>query len=141
MKDPANIHLKVQELCDCFATTDPLLEMSRIKHEKDLENAPLKYLALILLHCINDNADTVSLKERQDGSLDVIAKYRPASLPEPGPALGRNIIEAIFEMTQLDSTTTTTPFAFGFRNNSLELQVDAREEEGAKVITFHFPEA
>jgi hypothetical protein len=31
MKDPANLHLKVQELCDCYSTTDPLKEMSNIK--------------------------------------------------------------------------------------------------------------
>ena len=33
MKDKRSLHLKVQELCDCFATTDPLKEMSILGKE------------------------------------------------------------------------------------------------------------
>jgi len=28
MRDKQSLHLKVQEMCDCYATTDPLKEMS-----------------------------------------------------------------------------------------------------------------
>ncbi len=31
MKDKRNLHLKVQELCDCYATSDPLKGMSLLK--------------------------------------------------------------------------------------------------------------
>ncbi len=31
MKEKRNVHLKVQELCDCYATNDPLKEMSVVK--------------------------------------------------------------------------------------------------------------
>jgi hypothetical protein len=30
MKDKQTMHLKVQELCDCYATTDPLQELSSL---------------------------------------------------------------------------------------------------------------
>jgi hypothetical protein len=31
MKDKESLHLKVQDLCNCFATTDPLKERSIVK--------------------------------------------------------------------------------------------------------------
>jgi hypothetical protein len=37
MKEKRNLHLKVQELCDCYATTDPLKEMSDLGKDKDRE--------------------------------------------------------------------------------------------------------
>ena len=37
MKEKRNLHLKVQELCDCYATTDPLQEMSRLPEGTDKE--------------------------------------------------------------------------------------------------------
>ena len=38
MKEKRNIHLKVQEMCDCYATTDPLKEMSEITADEDKDN-------------------------------------------------------------------------------------------------------
>ena len=50
MKEKRNLHLKVQELCDCYATNDPLKEMSEIKGDDDKEEAAIKWLALAALH-------------------------------------------------------------------------------------------
>jgi len=41
MKDKGNLHLKVQDLCNCFATTDPLKEMSIVKNDAEKEEAAL----------------------------------------------------------------------------------------------------
>ena len=57
MKDKSNFHLKVQDLCDCFATTDPLKEMSEIMEDQNREEAALKWLALAALHGINDTPE------------------------------------------------------------------------------------
>ncbi len=43
MKEKRNVHLKVQELCDCYATNDPLKEMSTLKIEADKETVSLKF--------------------------------------------------------------------------------------------------
>jgi len=43
MKEKRNVHLKVQELCDCYATNDPLKEMSTVKNEADKETVSLKF--------------------------------------------------------------------------------------------------
>ena len=32
MKDSSSLHLKVQELCDCFATSDPLKDSALTKY-------------------------------------------------------------------------------------------------------------
>ena len=42
MKDKHSLHLKVQELCDCFATADPLKEMSLLEKDDDRTEAALK---------------------------------------------------------------------------------------------------
>ena len=39
MKEKRNLHLKVQELCDCYATNDPLKEMSQIKTDSDTDES------------------------------------------------------------------------------------------------------
>jgi hypothetical protein len=49
MKEKRNVHLKVQELCDCYATNDPLKEMSVVQNGSDKEEAALKWLALAAL--------------------------------------------------------------------------------------------
>ena len=50
MKDKQSLHLKVQELCDCYATTDPLKEMSDVAKDADKEEAALKWISLAVLH-------------------------------------------------------------------------------------------
>ena len=38
MKDKASLHEKTQERIDCFATKDPLKEMSELEKEEDKNN-------------------------------------------------------------------------------------------------------
>ncbi len=70
MKEKRNVHLKVQELCDCYATNDPLKEMSTIKNDGDKDEAALKWLALAALHGVNDNADEVTITGLHHGRED-----------------------------------------------------------------------
>ncbi len=84
MKDAQNLHLKLQELCDCFSTTDPLKEMSEIKTDDDRMEAALKWLALSALHGINNNAKKITVKKTDDGHVSVTAEYRDTDLPSPG---------------------------------------------------------
>ncbi|MBW2644076.1 MAG: hypothetical protein JRC89_12100, partial [Deltaproteobacteria bacterium] len=76
MKDKGSLHLKVQEMCDCFATTDPLREMSVVKDDADKEEAALKWLALVALHGVNNNAEKISITRLDDGNVKVTAEYR-----------------------------------------------------------------
>ena len=62
MKDKQHLHLKVMELCDCYAETDPLKGMSDLSKDEDRDEAALKWLALARLHGINSSAKIISVK-------------------------------------------------------------------------------
>jgi hypothetical protein len=140
MKEKRNVHLKVQELCDCYATNDPLKEMSVVKNDGDKEEAALKWLALAALHGVNDNAKEVTITRSSDGNVQVMAKYRESELPSPGSEVGARIIEAVREITHIEGHEGKTPLALGIRNDSIELQVKMKEKEGKEEVTIKFPE-
>ena len=140
MKEKRNLHLKVQELCDCYATNDPLKEMSVVKNEEDKDEAALKWLALTALHGVNNNAKEVILTRSGDGEILVTAKYRESELPSPGKEVGTKIVEAVREITHIEGHKGKTPVALGIRNDSIELQVKMKQKEGIEKITVKFPE-
>ncbi len=139
MKDSANIHLKVQELCDCFATTDPLKGMSDVGRSPEEDEAALKWIAYAVLHGINSNAEKISLTTTKEGKVQVTAEYRNGTLPSPGFNVGKKIVEAIRAMTHIEKDKEKTTLAFGIRNNSMDLKIKSRHEGGDDRITISFP--
>ena len=139
MKDAANTHQKVQELCDCFATTDPLKQMSEVGLAPASEEAALKWIALAVLHGINSNAEKISLTTTKKGEVKVTAEYRTAELPSPGAEVGKKIIEAMRAMTHMEKDREKMTLAFGIRNNSMDLKIKSRHEGGDDRITITFP--
>jgi hypothetical protein len=139
MKEKRNVHLKVQELCDCYATNDPLKEMSTVKNEGDKDEAALKWLALSALHGVNSNAETITITRSKDGDIDVTAKYRESELPSPGSDIGAKIIAAVREITHIEGKKGKTPLALGIRNDSIEIQVKMNSEEDKEIVTLNFP--
>jgi hypothetical protein len=140
MKDKENLHLKVQELCDCFATTDPLKEMSDIKGNADKNEAALKWLALAALHGVNNNAEKISITRSHDGNVTVTAKYHKKNLPSPGSEVAEKIIEAVTGITHIEGDKGKTPLALGIRDSSINLKIKLKTEDGGKKITIKFPE-
>lgn len=140
MKDSQNLHLKVQEHCDCYATNDPLKEMSTLKKDKDQNEAALKWLALAALHGVNNNAEEISISRNRDGQITVTAKYRESELPSPGKTVGVNIFEAVRSITHLEDGKGKTPLALGIRNDSIELRVKMKQKKGRGRISIRFPE-
>ncbi len=140
MKDKRSLHLKVQELCDCYLTTDPLGEMSIIKHDKDKDEAALKWLALAALHGINDNAKKISISRGKEGNVKVIAEYRQSELPSPGSEVGEKIIEAVRGITHLEGNKGKTPLALGIRDSSVEVNIKMKRDQDGEVVTLKFPE-
>jgi hypothetical protein len=139
MKEKRNVHLKVQELCDCYATNDPLKEMSVIKNDEDKDEAALKWLALASLHGVNNNAREVTIVRSKDGAVRVTAKYRETELPSPGSEVGAKIMEAVREVAHFEGPKGKTPLALGIRNDSMELKVKMKTKEGGEKITIKFP--
>ncbi|KJS01912.1 MAG: hypothetical protein VR65_07470 [Desulfobulbaceae bacterium BRH_c16a] len=139
MKDSANLHLKVQELCDCFATTDPLKEMCEVERTPEDDEAALKWIALAILHGVNSNAEKISLTTGKDGKVEVTAEYRRAELPSPGPVVGKRVIAAMREMTHMEKDKDKMTLAFGIRDSSMDLKIKSRHEGGDDRITINFP--
>ena len=139
MKEKRNIHLKVQELCDCYATNDPLKEMSEIKGDGDQDEAAAKWLALAALHGVNDNAKEVSIRRSPDGNIKVTAKYREAELPSPGAEIGEKIINAVREITHIEGGKGKSPLALGIREDSIELKIKMKSKDKGERVTIKFP--
>jgi hypothetical protein len=139
MKEKRNIHLKVQELCDCYATNDPLKEMSEIKGDSDQDEAAAKWLALAALHGVNDNAKEVSIQRSPDGNIKVTAKYRESELPSPGSEIGEKIMSALREITHIEGGKGKSPLALGIREDSIELQIKMKSKDEGEKVTLKFP--
>jgi hypothetical protein len=139
VKEKRNIHLKVQELCDCYATNDPLKEMSEIKAESDQDEAATKWLALVALHGVNDNANAVTIRRSPDGNIKVTAKYREAELPSPGAEIGEKIINAVREITHIEGGKGKSPLALGIREDSIELKIKMKSKGAGEKVTIEFP--
>jgi hypothetical protein len=140
MKEKRNVHLKVQELCDCYVTNDPLKEMSVVKNDGDQDEAAVKWLALAALHGVNNNAKEVIISRSSDGEVRVRAKYRESELPSPGSEIGSKIMEAVREITHIEGQKGKSFLALGIRNDSIELQVKMKQKEGREKVTIKFPE-
>jgi len=139
MKEKRNTHLKVQELCDCYATTDPLQEMSRLPNDADQEEGALKWLALAALHGINNNASRITIRKTPDAGVQVTAEYRRSELPSPGEAVGERIFKAVREMTYIEEAKGKTQLALGLRDSSVDLRIKIKSEDGQEKISIKFP--
>ncbi len=140
MKEKRNLHLKVQELCDCYATNDPLKEMSIVKNDEDKDEAAAKWLALAALHGVNDNAKEVTITRSADGQVTVRAKYRESELPSPGADVGSKVFDAVREITAIEAGKGKSALALGIRQDSIELEVKFKSKEDKEMVTIRFPE-
>jgi hypothetical protein len=139
MKDKRSLHLKVLELCDCYATTDYLKEMSVLPVEADKEEASLKWLALAVLHGVNANAKKIKLSKAKDGKIKVVAKYRKTELPSPESEVGGKVLDVIREITHLEGEGGKLPLALAIRDSSLEVTVKVKQEAEGETVTIQFP--
>ena len=140
MKDSGSLHQRVQEHCDCFSTTELLKEMSVVKNDTDAGEAAIKWLALAALHGINQNAKKISIRQKADGHVDVVATYRETELPSPGPDVGQKVIEAVREITHLKGKKGKTDLALGIRDSSFDLKVKVSTEDNDQTVTLKFPD-
>ncbi|MCF8062910.1 MAG: hypothetical protein K9M82_10375 [Deltaproteobacteria bacterium] len=140
MRDKENIHVKVQEMVDCYATTDPLREMSGISSEKDPDEAAQKWLALATLHGINNNAKKISILQSPEGEVTVRAEYREKELPSPGPAVGASILKAVRAMTHIEEDKGKMPLIMGVRQDSVEIEVKLKKKDSGELASLRFPD-
>lgn len=140
MEDNRNLHLKMIELCECFATTDPLKEMSALVNDEDKQEAALKWLALATLHGVGAGASRIELTLTPGGEAVVTAKYREATLPSPGPEIGALIIQAMREITHFEGKKGKGPLAVGIKNDNIEIGVKVSSKDDKEELSLKFPE-
>ncbi len=139
MKDKRSLHLKVQEMCDCFVTADPLKEMAQIKQEPDKEEAAVKWLALLILYGIDSHAKKISVSRSEDGEISVVAKYDKAGLPSPGPEIGAKVLEVVRQIAHFEEDKGKIQFALGIRDSSIELGLKMKKEDDSEKMSIKFP--
>jgi hypothetical protein len=139
MKENRNLHLRVQEMCDCFATTDPLEEMARMAGEKDdLQESAVKWLALAILHGVNSDAEEIVLRRGEDGRVRVKAEYRTADLPEPDQGIAEAVIEAVRSITHIEEDKGKLPVSIGIRDSSVDLEIRIKARGGKQKVKLKF---
>ncbi len=139
MKDSGSLHKKVQEQCDCFATTDYLSEMAKVKNETDLEEAATKWLALAALHGVNDSAKEVTISKDKSGNIKVVAEYKEVELPSPGAEVADKIFETVRNITHIEDKKGKTDLALGIRDSSINLEIKVKEGDDKNKIKIKFP--
>ncbi|WP_022665915.1 hypothetical protein [Desulfospira joergensenii] len=140
MKDSINLHKKVQELCDCYSTTDPLKEMSELNKEEEGVDGALKWLALTALHGVNNNAKKITIVQSDDGVVSVTAEYRGTRLPSPAANVAANVFEVVREILHMDEAKGKSRLSLGLRDSSIELDVSVKEKPGYKKVSVKFEE-
>jgi hypothetical protein len=140
MKDKENLHKQVQEHIDCFATTDPLSEMSVLKDDEDKGAAALKWLALAALHGVNNDAEKITIEKDKGGDIEIVAKYREKKLPTPGAEVADKIFETVRGITHIEEDKGKTALALGIRDGSIELKVKVKKSDDGEKVTIKFPE-
>jgi hypothetical protein len=115
--------------------------MSEISGDQELDQAAQKWLALAVLHGINFDAEKISLRTAPDGTVTVHAKYRKAELPSPGGEIGRRVVEAVRQITHFEGDEGKGPLALGVRNDSIEMDVKVKREEGGETVSLKFPKS
>ena len=140
MKEKRSLHLRVQEMCDCYATGDPLKEMSKVKNEQDKDEAAVKWLALAALHGVNNNAEEITITRNTKGQVRVVAEYRKTELPSPENELSKKIVDTVREITHIEKEKGEMPLSLGIRNDSISLKIKLKAKKDKEEITIKFPE-
>jgi hypothetical protein len=138
MKEKRNLHQKVQEMCDCYATTDPLKCMSQMANEAADEETAVKWLALMALHGVNSNAKKITVYQAGDQSVRVVAEYRPTDLPAPSKAVAEKVMATVREITHIEADKGKLPLSLGIRDSSIDIQVKVKSEGDESKISLKF---
>jgi len=136
MADTDSPHLRLQQQIDCQLEVEPRSALATWERTgwseeagTDGDEAPLKYMALVLLDAIEERA--VRLSVDKDRGVTVYAD-ETYSLPQaPAHFIARGL-EILREITGLDGPRGEGTLSLGLRNDSLELII--QKEAGLHMI-------
>lgn len=147
MLDKRNLHLRLQEYCDCYMETDPKAEMEAMlrggtaQHTSgDPEESALKFLALAILYALKESARRISFSRTEDGTVNLnveaTGKYR---LPPPEGDLAEHVFVVTRGIMHLESERASETLPLGIGNDRVELQVEFKKEAGKETMSISLP--
>lgn len=147
MIDANSLQLRLQGYADCYAETDPEAELKEI-HAKgvagdatgDLTEVALKYLALSILHGIDQGASHVMIEAEgtMNGSCR-LAGRREIKLPPPPTGLARRMIDILRCVAGVEKESGTGRIAYGFRNDRFDLHFQVSRDGDREELSIHLP--
>ncbi len=142
-----SLQLRFQGYLDCFAETDPESELREI-HAKgvggdatgDLTEVALKYLALGILHGIDQGASHLMIESEgtMNGSCR-LAGSRDIRLPAPPTGLARSMIDMVRCMAGMEKDSGTGRIACGFRNDRFDLDFEVSRDRDRQELSIRLP--
>ncbi len=138
MADMDSPHARLQQQIDCQLEVKPrpvleTWEKAGWKEEPgtDGDEAPLKYLALVLLDAIEERATRISI-DRDKGA--VVYADQTYTLPKAPPEYIARGLEILREIVGLEESKGEGALSLGIRNDSLEVII--QKDKGLHIITF-----
>ncbi len=139
MPDIESSHLRLQQQIDCQLETEPRSALEAWQRAgwneepgTDVDEAPLKYLALVLLDAIENRAIRVAID--RDKGVTVYGE-KPYELPKAPPEYIARALEIVREIINLEKPAGKATMILGIRNDSLDVIV---QKEGGLHI-FNMP--
>lgn len=138
MADVENPHLRLQQQIDCQLEVKPRDALKAWEQQgwaeqagTDVDEAPLKYLALIMLDAIEERAPRMSVDKDEGVTVFATETY---DLPKaPSHIIARGL-ELLREMIGLQAPAGQAALSLGVRDISLDVIV--QKEGGKHIINF-----
>jgi hypothetical protein len=135
MLNVENPQLRLQQQLDCQLEVTPLTELKAWENEgwketpgTDVDEAPLKYMALVLLEALEDRAPRVFMDKDEGVMID--GENRRTVPKAPSFIIARGL-ELLREMSGMRGPGGQSTLALGLRNESLELTI---QKDGGRHI-------
>jgi hypothetical protein len=136
MPDMESPHLRLQQQIDCQLEVTPrstleAWERTGWKDEPgtDVDESPLKYMALVLLDAIEDRAPRLSIDKDHGVTVFSNSTY---NLPKAPPHIIARGLEILREIIGLEGATGQGRLSLGIRSDSLELII--QKDAGKHII-------
>ncbi|MBU0675846.1 MAG: hypothetical protein KJ950_14505 [Proteobacteria bacterium] len=135
----SNLHLKLQEMCDCYLETDyrTLLTTISSRAGADLDEEALRYLGLALMHIITEQATKLTLK--QEGTairVKVKNDGNKEELPIPSAPLFAAMVKLVRGILHFEGGGGESLLSLGLRSGSVDLLVALQENGGEISLKF-----
>lgn len=141
LKDP-NLHLKLQEMCDCYMNTDFVRQMEGMSGPSgNIQEDSVKYLALAIMYGVTEKARKLAIKRKQ-GETRAILKTADAKieLPQPTDQIFDGVVELVRCILHFEEGSGKSPLSLGLQNSQLDLQVKVKEKDAGTSLKIKFPE-